>query len=124
MHAYRRAHAISHVFISYVHDNSEVIQRLSASLEAHGVNVWLDRNDIKPGSLWKSANRDAIREGAFFIACFSREYHDRPKTYMNEELTLAIEELRQRPTDRAWFIPHSTGFSGRECQPLADILQT
>ena len=24
---------------------------------------------------------------------------------MNEELTLAIEELRQRPTDRIWFIP-------------------
>ena len=24
---------------------------------------------------------------------------------MNEELTLAIEELRQRPTNRAWFIP-------------------
>ena len=24
---------------------------------------------------------------------------------MNEELTLAIEELRQRPSDRAWFIP-------------------
>jgi hypothetical protein len=67
--------------------------------------VWLDRNEIKPGSLWKSAIKDAIREGAFFIACFSREYHRRPKTYMNEELTLAIEELRQRPTDRAWFIP-------------------
>ena len=24
---------------------------------------------------------------------------------MNEELTIAIEELRQRPTDRVWFIP-------------------
>ncbi len=24
---------------------------------------------------------------------------------MNEELTVAIEELRLRPTDRAWFIP-------------------
>lgn len=24
---------------------------------------------------------------------------------MNEELILAIEELRQRPTDRAWFLP-------------------
>jgi hypothetical protein len=105
MHAYRRAHVMSHVFISYVRDNSEVIQRLSASLEARGVNVWLDRDKIRPGYRWKAAIRDAIREGAFFIACFSREYHERPKTYMNEELTLAIEELRQRPTDRAWFIP-------------------
>jgi hypothetical protein len=68
---------MSHVFISYVRDNSEAILKLSASLEAHGVKVWLDRTDIKPGSRWESAIRDAIREGAFFIACFSREYHQR-----------------------------------------------
>jgi hypothetical protein len=24
---------------------------------------------------------------------------------MNEELALVIEEVRQRPTDQAWFIP-------------------
>lgn len=40
-----------------------------------------------------------------FIACFSKEYSDRDKTYMNEELTLAIEELRLRDTKQAWFIP-------------------
>lgn len=43
--------------------------------------------------------------GGRFVACFSREYSARSKTYMNEELTVAIEELRQRPTDRGWFVP-------------------
>jgi hypothetical protein len=43
--------------------------------------------------------------GDLFVACLSRAYARRKRTHMNEELTLAIEELRTRPTDRAWFIP-------------------
>jgi hypothetical protein len=96
---------MAHVFISYVRDNAADVDRLCAALIASGAKVWLDRNDISPGARWRDAIRDAIRSGDYFIACFSSEYQGRDKTYMNEELTLAIEELRQFPTDRAWFIP-------------------
>ena len=96
---------MSGVFISYVSENVEIVKRLYQELKAHGIQVWLDRNDIDPGSHWEQAIRRAIRQGAFFIACFSKEYNNRDKTYMNEELTLAIDELRQRFTDRIWFIP-------------------
>jgi len=96
---------LKHVFISYVRENSQNVQRIYDELVSHGVKVWLDRNEIKPGYRWKDAIQEAIRKGDFFIACFSKEYSGRDKTFMNEELTLAIEELRQRPTDRAWFIP-------------------
>ena len=96
---------MEHVFISYMHENIDDIDRLYQGLTSHGIKVWLDRNDIAPGARWKDAIRKAIREGTFFIACFSKEYNRRNETYMNEELTIAIEELRQRPTDRVWFIP-------------------
>lgn len=95
---------MSHVFISYVRENSEVVEKLANTLEAQGVNVWLDRNEIKPGEWWENAIRKAISEGMFFIACFSKEYEARSRTYMGEELTLAIDELRQR-IDKVWFIP-------------------
>jgi len=36
---------------------------------------------------------------------FSAESVAKDQSYMNEELVLAIDELRLRPTDRAWFIP-------------------
>jgi hypothetical protein len=94
-----------HVFISYVRENQELVGRLCENLKAHGVNVWLDRNSINPGARWKAAIREAIRHGDFFIACFSDAYTSKVKTYMNEELTLAIEELRQYASDREWFIP-------------------
>jgi len=96
---------MDHVFISYVRDNTQAVRRLYNELTAYGIEVWLDRNDIMPGTRWRSAIRRAIQDGDFFIACFSKEYNKRDSTYMNEELTLAIEELRKRSHDRAWFIP-------------------
>ena len=93
------------VFISYVHDNTSDVDRFCQDLNSFGIEVWRDRKDIDPGTFWEEAIRKAIQEGAFFIACFSKEYRGRKTTYMNAELTLAIEELRLRHTDQAWFIP-------------------
>ena len=67
---------MQHVFISYVSENIETVDKLCETLKSHGIKVWLDRNDIDPGSRWKQAIRKAIREGAFFIACFSKEYNN------------------------------------------------
>ena len=94
-----------HVFISYVRENQDLVDSLCQDLENHGVKVWLDRKAIKPGARWKTAIREAIRHGNFFIACFSNEFTSKTKSYMNEELTLAIEELRKYTYDQEWFIP-------------------
>ncbi len=94
-----------HVFISYVRENKEEVDRLAGTLVRSGVNVWLDRNAIRPGMFWQDAIRKAIGEGEFFIACFSVEYNAKNRTHMNEEIRLAIEELRRRKEDQAWFIP-------------------
>ncbi|MGH8626550.1 MAG: toll/interleukin-1 receptor domain-containing protein [Gammaproteobacteria bacterium] len=96
---------MTHVFISYVRENEAVVDRLYSDLRAHGINVWRDREAIMPGQRWQSAIRDAIRGGAYFLACFSNEYSARSRTYINEELTVAIEELRTRHLDMVWFIP-------------------
>lgn len=96
---------MEHVFISYVKENRTEVDRLCDVLSSHSIRVWRDKNDIPPGARWPQTIRGAIREGAFFIACFSKEYHERDKTFMNEELTVAIEELRQHSVDRIWFIP-------------------
>ena len=95
----------SHVFVSYVRDNEALVLQLCRELESAGIEVWRDRASIGPGIRWKRAIRRAIRTGSFFIACFSSEYSSREKSYMNKEMLIAIDELQQRQTDRAWFIP-------------------
>lgn len=96
---------MTHAFVSYVRDDEPIVQLLCSDLREKGVELWLDREQIQPGRRWKATIRKAIIDGTYFLACFSPSYIERDRTYMNEELTLAIEQLRQRSTTRAWFIP-------------------
>jgi hypothetical protein len=95
----------AHAFISYVRENSEKVDLLAKELRTLGVKVWLDRDNILPGQRWRDAINEAIREGAFFIACYSKEFDERQETYMHGELRVAIDRLRNMPNNRVWFIP-------------------
>ncbi len=101
----KHAREMRHVFISYCHENKDVVYRLCDTLISNGVTVWVDWDNLQPGIPWRQAIKQAIHQGYFFIACFSKQYSERNKTYMNEELSIAIEKLRQKHNDRVWFIP-------------------
>lgn len=96
---------MANVFISYIRENHDLVNKLAHDLKDSGVKVWLDRDEIKPGIRWELAIRQAISGGDFFIACFSEEYSSRSKSYMNKELAIAIDELMERSIDSTWFIP-------------------
>ena len=96
---------MARVFISYLKENVELIEKLVEGLEIHGVDVWIDYKSLKPGVRWKDAIGKEIKTGDYFIACFSQEYHNKSKSYMNEELIIALEEIRLRKIDDVWFIP-------------------
>lgn len=93
------------VFLSYVREDAALVDRLQAFLETNGVTVWRDRDSLIPGENWKATIRRMITESCFaFIACFSSASVSKTKSYMNEELSLARDELRSRNTTN-WFVP-------------------
>jgi WD40 repeat protein/transcriptional regulator with XRE-family HTH domain len=95
-----------HAFISYVREDSYRIDQLQQALEAAGIPVWRDTDDLWPGEDWRAKIRQAITDDALvFIACYSRASLSRRRSYQNEELVLAIEQLRQRRPDDPWLIP-------------------
>jgi WD40 repeat protein len=95
-----------HAFLSYVREDSGQVDQLQRTLEAAGIPVWRDTADLWPGEDWRMKIRSAITDNALvFIACFSQASLDRGKSYQNEELTLAIEQLRLRSPDDPWLIP-------------------
>ena len=97
---------VQHVFVSYVREDSEAVDRLCEVLTAAGIPYWTDRTSLAPGDAWKAKIREAIRSGSLvFLACFSDNSRAKAKSYMNEELTLAVEEFRQVPPGRTWLIP-------------------
>lgn len=96
---------VGHVFVSYVREDADVVGRLQADLRTRGVELWKDTDRLRPGDRWRREISSAIRAGDAFIAVFSTASEAKPRSYMREELLQAIEELRLRPGDRAWFFP-------------------
>jgi WD40 repeat protein len=102
----RRGKVEGHVFISYAREDSPRVDQLQRTLQDAGIPVWRDTDDLWPGEDWRAKIRQAITDNALvFIVCFSRASLTRGKSYQNEELTLAIEQLRLRRPDDLWLIP-------------------
>jgi hypothetical protein len=97
---------IGHVFISYRHEDSASVDWLQDRLEAAGIRVWRDKANLWPGDDWRIAIRSAITGNALvFLACFSATSVARTPSWQNEELNLAVEQLRLRPQYEPWLIP-------------------
>jgi len=95
-----------HAFLSYVREDSHNVDKLQRTLEAAGVAVWRDTADLWPGEDWRAKIRRAITDNALvFIACFSSRSIGRLKSYQNEELLMAVEQLRLRRPHDPWLIP-------------------
>jgi hypothetical protein len=95
-----------HAFLSYVREDSAKVAQLQALLQDAGIPVWRDTADLWPGEDWRAKIRHAITNDALvFLACFSSNSLVRDKSYQNEELALAIEQLRQRSPENPWLIP-------------------
>jgi tetratricopeptide (TPR) repeat protein len=92
-------------FLSYVSEDAERVRELASELRKYGVWPWLDRNELGPGLRWRDEIRAAIQNGACFIACFSHFSEGRERSYMREEINLALDELRLRSPRQTWFIP-------------------
>ena len=102
----RREGAQGHAFISYVREDRERVDRLQRVMEGAGVRVWRDTEAIWPGQDWKIEIRQAIEAGSLaFIACFSENTAHKSRTYQNEELILASEQMRLQPPGLSWLIP-------------------
>ena len=95
-----------HAFISYVREDRAQVDRLQGLLESAGIKVWRDTENLWPGQDWKLEIRRAImHESLAFIACFSENTERRETSYQNEELTLAVEQMRLRRPERPWLLP-------------------
>src|SRR5215207_1662155 len=51
---------MSHVFISYSRKDNEAVDEIVARLNSDGVDVWIDREAIRAGDLWREAIVKAV----------------------------------------------------------------
>jgi tetratricopeptide (TPR) repeat protein len=93
-------------FLCYSPEDGSAVDRLQAALEAAGVRVWRASEKLLPGEDRREKTRQAITGQAIvFVACFSRAGLARDRSSQQEELSLAVEELRRRRPDVPWLMP-------------------
>src|SRR6266571_4610511 len=87
------------VFLSYSRADGEFVTRLRTDLQAQGIEVWIDKEGIQPGTPdWEQALRTAIRSAHAVL--FIASPHARSSRYIKDELRLA--EMYQRSVYPIW----------------------
>jgi len=92
------------VFLAYVVEDHQAVDRLCTDLSGSGMDAWLDRRKLLPGQNWPRAIEQAISVSDFFVACFSqRAAFKRGK--FHSELRYAMDCATQLPLEQVYFIP-------------------
>ncbi len=90
---------LSHVFLSYARADGSFVSQLQSDLQARGIPVWIDHEDIQPGTPdWEDSLRKAIRHAAAVVLVASPSA--RSSRYVKDELRIA--EMYRRPVYPLW----------------------
>jgi hypothetical protein len=92
------------LFLSYAREDSVAARKLYEELSARGLNVWLDREALRPGQNWRVAVRQAIRGSRYFLALLSENSVSKVG-YVQKELKDALDILEEHPITSVFIIP-------------------
>ena len=95
---------MTHVFLSYCHDNQAEVASLRGELQAAGENVWWDQ-DIKGGQNWELEIRREMNQSYAVLLCLSKESEARSKSGIYPEARDAIEAYREFSPGEVFLIP-------------------
>jgi tetratricopeptide (TPR) repeat protein len=95
------------VFLSYASENLDMVRKVYDGLVKRKLNVWFDKEHLKPGK-WKPQIERAIRRSRFFIICLSnaaiRKTGDEPG-FQDHELNEAYNIARDQADQEFTIIP-------------------
>jgi hypothetical protein len=59
------------VFLSYARPDAPAVDRIARDLRSHGVDIWMDRQDLVPGNEWLPQIEAAISRAEFMLVFIS-----------------------------------------------------
>lgn len=86
------------VFFSYARPDAAMVDRIAADLKGEGINVWLDRDKIRPGDAWAEQIENAIRTADFLLVFISRA--SLKSNWVLTEYKVAFRSARDTGTNR------------------------
>jgi hypothetical protein len=94
------------IFISYAREDLPAVQELKTGLEAAGLPVWFDSDQLKPGDNFNPQIEQYISKGCgCFLAIVSRNTERRREGYFRREWNLAVERDKGIHFTRQFIVP-------------------
>ncbi|MDO8545193.1 MAG: TIR domain-containing protein [Opitutaceae bacterium] len=93
------------VFLSYAREDTDAARRIAAALRAHGIEVWLDQDELRGGDAWDQKIRRQIKECALFVPLISANTHGRHEGYFRLEWKLAAERTHLMREGTPFLLP-------------------
>src|SRR5688572_382989 len=93
------------VFLSYASQDAEAAARICEALRAAGVEVWLDKNELRGGDAWDAQIKKRIQACALFIPLISAHTNARNEGYFRREWKQATRRLQDMADDVAFLVP-------------------
>jgi len=93
------------VFLSYASEDFAAAERIATTLHTAGIEVWIDKSELRGGDAWDRSIRRQIKACALFIPVISRNTHARDEGYFRLEWRLAVERCQRMAADRAFLLP-------------------
>ena len=95
------------VFLSYASEDRPSAERIKNALEAAGVDVFFDREDLECGNDWEAKLRRSISQCSLFVAVISRWTTAPGHRFFRKEWNLAVDEAQTTSfsDDAAFLLP-------------------
>jgi len=93
------------IFLSYAHEDLSAARKVYAALSATpGIEVWFDKESLKPGEIWSREIRSAIANADSFLLLLSR-CSTAKRGFIQREVREALNVLAELPEGEVFVIP-------------------
>lgn len=92
------------VFLCHASADKPIVCQLYSYLEEHGIQPWLDIENLLPGQDWQREIPLALEKSDAIIICLSNNSVDK-KGYIQKEIKFALDKVLEMPQARIFLIP-------------------
>ena len=92
------------VFLCHASQDKPAVWRLHRYLKQHGVQPWLDQEDLLPGQDWRVEIPKAIDSSDVIVVCLSKNSVNK-EGYVQAEITFALDKALEKPEGTIFIVP-------------------
>jgi hypothetical protein len=92
------------VFLSYGRADASIVRAFYRTLQASGICVWMDVENIQGGEEWQMAIKKALSRSQLVLIFLSNQVIER-EGYLQDEILEALEIQRKKPPGQIYLVP-------------------